>query len=294
MELRHLEYFMALYQELHFTKAAEKLNISQPTLSQQIRILEDDIGAPLFDRIGKKIFTTKAGDILYHHSLRILGELKQAHTAIAELKGLQKGTLSVGCSGSHLLISSVVKFHTRYPGIKVSIVQLPTEEIKEQLLRNELDMGIAFLPLQDPQFNTLHLYTEELCLAVHKDNLLARHEFIPLEKLQFVSIVLLPPEYIIRQFIDQATEKLGFLLNPMIEIMPFEHLLEIVKHDIAVTILPRSYINSFGNPTIRAITIDDPCMKKSMGVLYRKDINIPAATDKFIEELVIGFQNFRI
>lgn len=294
MELRHLEYFMALYQELHFTKAAEKLNISQPTLSQQIRLLESEIGVPLFDRIGKKVFITKAGDILYHHCLRIFGELKQAHTAIEELKGLQKGTLSVGCSGSHLLISSVVRFHTRYPGIKVSIIQLPTEEIKEQLLKNRLDIGIAFLPLEDPQLNSLHLYTEELCLAVHKDNLLAGHSVIALEMLKSVPIVLLPSEYIIRQFIDQATDKLGFLLSPMIEIMPFEHLLEIVKHDIAVTILPRSYINSFGNPNIKAITIDDPSMKKSIGVMYRKDINIPAATDKFIEELVVGFQDFHI
>ena len=292
MELRHLEYFMTMYQELHFTKAAEKLNISQPTLSQQIRILESEVGSPLFDRIGKKVFVTKAGDILYHHCLQIFGELKQAHTAIEELEGLKRGHLAVGCSGSHVLISSVVKFHTRYPGVKISIVQLSTEEIKEQLLTNELDIGIAFLPLDDLQLENLHLYTEELCIAVHKDNPLAKHPNVALEMLKSIPIVLLPPKYIIRQFIDQATEKLGFLLNPMIEIMPFEHLLEIVGRDIAVTILPRSYINSFGNDNIISIPIDDPHMKKSMGVIYRKDIIIPAATDKFIEELILGFKNF--
>jgi LysR family cyn operon transcriptional activator len=293
MELRHLEYFMTMHQELHFTKAAEKLNISQPTLSQQIRILESEVGAPLFDRIGKKVFVTKAGEILYHHCLKIFGELKQAHTAIEELEGLQGGNLTVGCSGSHLLISSVVKFHTHYPGIKISIVQLSTEEIKEKLLKNELDIGIAFLPLDDLQLESLHLYVEELCLAVHKDNPLAqKHQSITLNILESAPIVLLPPKYIIRQFIDQATEKLGFLLNPMIEMMPFEHLLEIVGQNIAVTILPRSYINSFGNKNIQSIPIDDPNMKKSMGVIYRKDISIPAATDKFIEELILGFKNF--
>jgi DNA-binding transcriptional LysR family regulator len=292
MELRHLEYFMTMHQELHFTKAAEKLNISQPTLSQQIRILESEVGAPLFDRIGKKVFATKAGDILYHHCLQIFGELKQAHTAIGELEGLQRGTLAVGCSGSHLLISSVVKFHTRYPGIKISIVQLSTEEIKEKLLKNELDIGIAFLPLDDLQLESLHLYTEELCLAVHKDNPLANYSNITLERLKSVPIVLLPPKYIIRQFIDQATEELGFIFNPIIEMMPFEHLLEIVGRNIAVTILPRSYINSFGNDNIRTVSIDKPSMKKSMGVIHRKDIFIPVATDKFIEELVLGFRNF--
>lgn len=292
MELRHLEYFMMMHQELHFTKAAERLNISQPTLSQQIRILESEVGAPLFDRIGKKVFVTKAGELLYYHCLKIFSELKQAHTAIGELEGLQRGSLAVGCSGSHLLISSVVKFHTHYPGIKISIIQLSTEEIKEELLKNQLDIGIAFLPLDDLQLESLHLYTEELCLAVCKDNPLAKHQSITLEMLQSAPIVLLPPKYIIRQFIDQATEKLGFLLNPMIEMMPFEHLLEIVGRNIAVTILPRSYINSFGNENIQSIPIDNPNMKKSMGVIYRKDISIPAATDKFIEELILGFKDF--
>jgi LysR family cyn operon transcriptional activator len=294
MELRHLEYFMTMHQELHFTKAAEKLNISQPTLSQQIRILESEVGSPLFDRIGKKVFVTKAGEILYHHCLKIFSELKQAYTAIGELEGLQRGSLTVGCSGSHLLISSIVKFHTHYPGIKLSIVQLATEEIKEKLLKNELDIGITFLPLDDLQLTSLHLYNEELCLAACSSNPFAKFPSVTLEMLKSVPIVLLPPKYIIRQFIDQATEKLGFLFNPMIEMMPFEHLLEIVGRNIAVTILPRSYINSFGNENIQAIPIDDPDMKKSMGVIYRKDILIPAATDKFIEELVLGFKKFSL
>ncbi|WP_038670140.1 LysR family transcriptional regulator [Pelosinus sp. UFO1] len=292
MELRHLEYFMTMYKELHFTKAAEKLGISQPTLSQQIRILESEVDALLFDRVGKKVLVTQAGEILYQHCLQIFGELKQAHTAIGELQGLERGSLAVGCSGSHLLISSIVKFHTRYPGIKFSIVQLSTEEIKEKLLKNELDIGIAFLPLDDLQLATLYLYAEELCLAVCKKNELSKQKSVNLDMLKSIPIVLLPPKYIIRQFIDHATEELGFLFNPIIEMMPFEHLLEIVGRNIAVTILPRSYINSFADERIQTVSIANPAMKKEMGLIYRKDRFLSAATDKFIEELVLGFKDF--
>lgn len=291
MELRHLEYFMTMYQELHFTRAAEKLGISQPTLSQQIRILESEMNNPLFDRIGKKILVTKAGEILYQHCLQIFCELQQAHTAIEELQGLQRGSITVGCSGSHLLISSIVKFHTRYPGISLSIIQLSTEETKEKILRNELDIGIVFLPLDDPQLESFYLYAEELCLVVCSDHELAKQPTVTMEMLRSVPIVLLPRKYIIREFIDQATEELGFIFNPMIEMMPYEHLIEIVRRNIAVTILPRSYIESFDDDRLRTISITNPNMKKEMGVIYRKDKFMPAATDKFIEELVLGFKN---
>lgn len=282
---------MTMYRELHFTRAAEKLGISQPTLSQQIRILESEMDYPLFDRIGKKVLPTKGGDILYQHCLEIFSELTQAHAAIHELQGLQRGNIAVGCSGSHLLISSIVKFHTKYPGINLSIVQLSTEETKEKILNNELDIGIVFLPLDDVQLESFYLYGEELCLVLSTDHPLAKHATVTMEMLQTVPIVLLPRKYIIRQFIDQATEELGFIFNPMIEMMPYEHLIEIVRRNIAVTILPRSYMESFADDSLNTLTIDNPNMKKEIGVIYRKDKFMPAATDKFIEELVLGFKN---
>ncbi len=96
IELRQLEYFLAVSKELHFTKAAEKLNISQPSLSQQIRALEHEVGMPLFDRIGKKISLTEAGKILLSHSKTIFHEVEQARSAIQDLNGLQYGSLTIG------------------------------------------------------------------------------------------------------------------------------------------------------------------------------------------------------
>jgi len=86
MELKQLEYFMAVCKELHFTRAAEKLGIAQPSLSQQIRLIEHEIGTPLFDRLGKKIAITEAGKILQQYSYNVFHELLQAQSAISELQ----------------------------------------------------------------------------------------------------------------------------------------------------------------------------------------------------------------
>ncbi|MDF2718696.1 MAG: transcriptional regulator, LysR family [Paenibacillus sp.] len=123
MELRHLEYFMTMCQELHFTRASEKLGISQPTLSQQIRALELESDTLLFDRVGKKVIVTEAGKILYRHCVRMFDELGQAQTAIRELKGLRRGEIRIGSSGNHMLINSIISFHQSYPGIQINVAE---------------------------------------------------------------------------------------------------------------------------------------------------------------------------
>src|SRR5699024_7509983 len=96
MELRQLEYFMTVCKTLHFTQAAEELFISQPSLSQQIKKLEFEVGTPLVDRIGKKTALTEAGKILLTHSQHIFHELEQAQAAIRDFYGLERGNLTIG------------------------------------------------------------------------------------------------------------------------------------------------------------------------------------------------------
>src|SRR5690625_1363346 len=155
MELRQLEYFMEVCKELHFTRAAENLNIAQPTLSQQIKSLEDEVGIPLFDRIGKKITLTEAGRILLKHSQTIFFELEQAKLALNDLNGLERGNLTIGSLFScinYLLPGAIINFKKMYPNVELSVFGLRTEEIVSQLLNNELD-----LDLKSTRLNSSHV-----------------------------------------------------------------------------------------------------------------------------------------
>lgn len=124
MEFRQLQYFLMLCNELHFSEAAYKLGISQPTLSQQIRVLEDEVGVPLFDRIEKKTVKTEAGAILEHHALQIVQHLENARTAIADLTHMHAGHLRVAVLPSDLdyrLTSLLIDFHKQFPQTKVQV-----------------------------------------------------------------------------------------------------------------------------------------------------------------------------
>ncbi|MBD0382494.1 LysR family transcriptional regulator [Paenibacillus sedimenti] len=290
MEYRLLEYFLAVCEELHFTKAAEKLGISQPTLSQQIRLLEHRLGTPLFQRIGKKVFVTEAGQILHKHSRNMFHELGQAQAAINEIRGMQRGRLRIGCSGNHLLTETILSFHARYPKIELSVTELATEETKEGLLSNQLDLGVVFLPDEDEHLQRIPLYHERLELVVSSKHELAKADSIPLRDLDKLPIAMLQKKFYVRQMIDDCTGQIGFPLKPVLELSTLESLLQMAKNNLGGAIVPESYVKSVsGRSGISSIPIVDPVPQKEVGIVYRKDMFMCTTMDTFIKELMRHF-----
>ncbi|MFD1362140.1 LysR family transcriptional regulator [Lentibacillus salinarum] len=288
MELRQLEYFIAVSKELHFSRAAEKLNIAQPTLSQQIRILEDEVGIPLFDRIGKKTALTEAGKILLHHSRRVFYEIEQAQAALRDLNGLQTGKLTIGSlmtCVSYLLPSAISTFKQLYPNIGLSVYGLRTGDIKTGLLENGLDLGISFLPVEDAELASIPLFTEELSLAVPANHPLAGAEAVEMETLEHVPAVLLPENYFLRQLIDSYCAEIGMILRPTLEMTTLESLTQMVSEGIGVTILPAPYLDTLRSPKIANVKLINPTMERKIGFVYRKDKFMCTATRAFIDQV---------
>lgn len=286
MEYRLLEYFLAVCEELHFTRAAEKLGISQPTLSQQIRLLENRVGLPLFHRIGKKTHLSEAGHILRKHSINAFHELEQAMTAIGELKGMQRGTLRIGCSGNHLMIRTLIAFHSQYPGIDLSVTELATEETKEGLLNNQLDVGVVFLPPEDDDLVCIPLYTEELQLLVSDQLPIAQAASVSFMDLRQLPLLTLQSKYYVRQLFDQYCAKAGFTIQPILELSTLESLVEMAKHGVGGAILPKSYVSSLSDLSIRCLPIVDPVPQKTVGAVYRKEKYISTVMDTFLHQVI--------
>ncbi|WP_203363685.1 LysR substrate-binding domain-containing protein [Bacillus sp. REN10] len=288
MELRQLEYFYAVCQELHFTRAAEKVGISQPSLSQQIRLLEHEIGTPLFDRIGKKTDLTESGKLLLKYTRNIFSELEQARTSINELNGLQRGTISIGTVltvENYLIPPALLDFHRLYPAIKISVFGLRTGDIKKHLLDNKLDFGIVFLPMKGEELETIPLYTEEMAFAVPIGHPLEKQDILGLEALQTTPSILLPENYFIRQLINKACKDLGFFPEPVFEITTMESLINMVIEGVGITILPKPYLEYLNHTDLKIIPISNSNLSREIGIVYRKDKYLSAATHIFINNL---------
>ncbi|MDU0328982.1 LysR substrate-binding domain-containing protein [Paenibacillus sp. 3LSP] len=289
MEHRLLEYFIAVGEDLHFTKAAERLGITQPTLSHQIRLLEQELGTALIQRIGKKNYLTQAGAILLEHARRVVYEVEQAKLEIGQITGVQRGQLRIGCSGNHLLEDKLISFHRQYPGIELTVLELATEETRAGLLANQLDLGVVFLPLQDEQIVSRPLFDEALVLVVSSQHAYAELPEVTLEQVAQLPLVLFPPKFYVRQLLDTACADQGIEIRPVMELSTMESQVQMVIHHVGGTVLPGSYARTLTSTNrrggITVVPLAQPVPHKNVGLVYRRSTFMDPTLQAFIDHL---------
>ncbi|MGG3466277.1 LysR family transcriptional regulator [Neobacillus pocheonensis] len=282
-----MEYFMAICEELHFTRAAEKLGISQPALSRQMRTLEDKLGVRLFDRLGKKIAITEAGEILLEQSGIIFSNIKSVYEQIEELQKVKKGKLIIGAMSEELSqLASVVflELHRKWPQVQTKIFM--SDNIDEKVFRNEIDIALSVMPIENDQLTNIPLYSEEYYLAVSDDHPLADRDIVELEEIRDLSLVLCPKNHKCRKLIDDAFTSVGFSNQPIIELTEVKSILSLVKAGMGATILPQTLLDSEKGETLKVIKIENPTICNEIAIVHHKEKYIGSAARSFIDFLV--------
>ena len=214
MDLRQLRYFVTVARERNFTRAAEALHVSQPTLSQQIKQLEDALGAPLFDRSGRAVRLTDAGEAWMRYARLALQDLDAGARAIHDVATLARGHLRLAMTPTftaYLVGPTIDAFYRRYPGITLSIEEMAQERIEALLAQDRLDLGIAFEMAQSAEVEATPLFSETLELMVGADHPLAAHRRpLRLAEWQHLPLALLSGDFATRQFIDRYCTQQGF------------------------------------------------------------------------------------
>lgn len=284
MEIRQLEYFMTTCEELHFTRAAEKLGITQPTLSHQIKALETELGVQLFDRIGKKVMISEAGMILYQQCHSALGSLSSARNQIQELQKVERGSLSIGALPGELneLASSLlIDFHRKYPNIHIKLIA--NEDVVDRVLENELDFAISILPVENEKLAVKPLYKEAFFFVTTANHPLANYQQINFEELVTTPIVMFPETHRCRQLIDFTCQEAGLALKPFIETTTIDSLFNLVKSGIGATVLSKTLIEMYHDQDLIVIPIVNPKLCREVGIVHLKDKNVGQAASGFIE-----------
>ena len=296
MEIRQLEYFMTLYRELHFTKAADKLNISQPTLSHQIKVLENEIGVPLFDRIGKKIAITEAGEILYEQCTHIFHALENAKNQISDLKSLKAGKLLIGALPGELtniVSEQLLNYHDEYPDIQVSISS--SEDLLTLLKNNKIDFAITYLQkqldYQGEQLIKIPLYEEELLVVAHNDHPLLTPEIVHFKDILQYPLILFPAMNQCRKVIEHAALNENLTVTPKLETASVDAIFKLVEQNIGATIISKTLYNLHKTKNISERSIYNPLLTREIILLYRKDKFINFCAKAFIQLFVENLSN---
>jgi LysR family cyn operon transcriptional activator len=283
VELRHLRYFLAVADAAHFRRAAASLHVSQPTLSQQIQKLERELGTTLFDRIGKRIRLTVAGDTFLHHARRVLHELNEAQVALCELDGLKRGKVSVGVVQTFntcLIPPIVARFAASHPGIFLSVAELTASQIEQELLRGRLDLGISFVEAATDEIDIESLFEDEFVLIVAAQHRLTRRKLLKMQELDAEPLVLLPTTYWIRERFEERAREIGIRPKVAVEMNSMEGILATVRICGGATVLPALALAT-KEAGLRTIRFTEPTLQCRVGLLWRRDCYRSRASTAF-------------
>ncbi|MCD9026156.1 LysR family transcriptional regulator [Cohnella silvisoli] len=285
MELRQLDYFIQICKEGSFTKAAEVLMVSQPTLSQQIRVLEGEYCTPLFYRVGRGIQITEAGQILFDKGLSVKQLIEESRKEIYELKNIQRGELTIGVLPGDLfyLMPHFAQFREQYPDISLKFVE--TVDFSEQVLQNKIDIGITTGSEQNKHTDSIHLTKEEQVLIIAENHPWAENATIPFRELQHLDTVLFFQSTMCREFIDSYVMKSGITLNSTIVAVSSSSILSMVNHGYGVALLSLPLVESYNHPKIKIIRLTDPTPTREIKLSYHKNKFRKHTVRTFIERL---------
>lgn len=292
MDLKQLQAFDVVSQELHFTRAADRLGIAQPTLSLQIRALEESYGIPLFDRTGKRVVLTQAGLIFSKYVKEILQALRSAEAELNDLKHLHTGSLVVGMLTGDLdfrLSDVLIDFRREFPNIKLSL-HGPVD-VREMVLQNEADIGLTALTQEDAQLVQIPLIHETFGVVAHKSHPIAECSEIALSGVTDLPLILFPRGLVGRELLDAYCSEHAILYEPSIETSTVPSIINLVRHRLGVSVLSKQLVDSIGFDDLRFVPIVDPTPTRDIGIIYRKDRYLSHAARTFIRRLLSHLSN---
>jgi LysR family cyn operon transcriptional activator len=282
MELRHLRYFIGLAGTLNFTRAAEQLHVTQSTLSHQIKQLETEIGLPLFDRIGKRVALTEAGDEFLHHATRALREIDQGLGQLREGGPQIEGELRIGATQSFtqaFIPDCVAAFVRRQPGVRVVIEGLSADQIQARLQAGTLDLGVAYRPSTPTELHFEPLYHEEMVLVTGPDHPLARRKRLRMVELHRRPLVLLPPSFATRQMLDECFRSCGAEPQVVVEINEIAPMLRLVAQAPLACIASVNTVPAGAG--LHTVRLESPTPLRTPGMLWSPRARDAAPTRVF-------------
>ncbi|MBD0695487.1 transcriptional regulator CynR [Streptomyces sp. CBMA123] len=280
LELRHLRYLLAVADHGNFTRAAEELHISQPTLSQQIKQLERTLGTQLLDRTGRTVRLTDAGQAYAHHARRALRDLAAAERAVHDVQDLSRGQLRLGITPTftaYLVGPLAAGLHERHPGITLTVRETSQDGIETGLLTDEFDLGIAFRGPHPPGVTATDLFTETLTLVTGVGRLPAGP--LPVRDLAEHRLALLSGDFATRGHIDDYFARHRVSPRIAVEANSIQALTEVVQRTPLATVLPDAVTHD--HPRLARIPLDPPLPTRTVTLLHRADAYRSAATRAF-------------
>ncbi len=298
INFRQLEVFRAVAQTKSFTRASHTLFISQSTVSQHIRELEDSLNIKLFSRNRRNVALTPAGETLLEYGRNIFQMLGDAETAVQTVRDPYSGKVSFGCASTTLLYhlpDVLTDYAAKYPNVELNITGGTIQDVSNSMLSGDLDLALVVLPLSSPGLEKIILFEESFAGVMSSAHVLSKRSRLSISDIANERFILHRQGQNTRKLVDRYLFKQRITPTVAIELAETEAIKAMVARGLGVSILPRSaFRNSGALPGLRVFPIPRKELSRSLAVVYPRPRGLRPAALAMVEILQQHFRNNRL
>lgn len=292
MELRHLKYFVTIVEHMNFSKAAEKLHISQPSLSNAIKSLESELGFQILERSTRNMRLTEGGEVLYRRAVHLLKEAEIVKKEMAEVRQSGSGALFIGMieSAKHWVPKIIFEYTKEFPNMNLRLTEvLSQQDVKTSLRNYETHAIITNQLIKEEDIEIIPLYHEKFVLLLHENHPLADRLAITMNDLSKEPLIITSEGFQTRKDILRAFELENIQPTIKYEIERFETALSFVSENLGFALIPENYLRGPQNYHIISKAIDSPTLERTVYLTYMKNRYVSPAIHAFIHKMKTFF-----
>ncbi|MBJ8482688.1 MULTISPECIES: LysR family transcriptional regulator [Acinetobacter] len=296
LSFKSLQCFVTLVKTQSFTRTAEQLYLTQPTISKILQQLEQQLQVQLLVKPehGRKrqVELTEIGQRIYQHALELLQAEQNIFLEIENYQQLKTGTLKLGVPplGSQLLTTALFDYHQQWPEIELSFLEVGSKGIEQALLNNELDVGVLLHPFDQQIFNSIELCDYPLMVLLRRDATWATRKKINLEELQHQSFLMFPENFSLNRIILDACQQHGFYPSIACRTSQWNLLADMVLQRMGIALLPQYYTDMLDPELFAAIPLEKPNIQWHLAMAWKKNLPVSPAVQAWLNVIDQHFQ----
>jgi DNA-binding transcriptional LysR family regulator len=297
MNSKQLRYVLVLAREKSFSSAAQILHISQPSLSQFIKKIEDELGVTLFDRNGGECRLTDAGEVYIEAGRKILDLERQMENRLSDIAQKKAGRITIGISpyrAARILPKAVYEYRKKYPKVEVRLLERAGPDLIDGITNGEFDLCLTALPVNERLFSCEHIMDEKILLAVQKGSVyeqMIQMQSVPgkdlsvdLTQLQNMDFIVLGKMQLMQNMLTNICEDYGLQINVVAECVNIETQLSLVREGVGVALIPSSMAD-YWSDSVSFYSIKQSVPRRDIVVIYRKEQYMSELITEFIDIL---------
>ncbi|HCR3984148.1 TPA: LysR family transcriptional regulator [Kluyvera ascorbata] len=285
MDIRTLRYFVEVVRQQSFTRAAEKLYVTQPTISKMLKNLEDELNCTLLIRDGRKLLMTDTGQVVFERGLAILDEFRQLEAELSDINHLNKGVLRLGIPPmvGMLMAGPIGLFRQRYPGVELKISEFGGLTVQQAVMNGELDLAMTALPVEEESaLTTLPLFSHPLCVLVPRSGEWLEQTSVSPTQLAVHPLLIYNEDFALSRQLMQLFARHDVKPRIAVRSGQWDFLAAMVQAGVGVAILPEPICRKLDEKTLRWLPLESE-LRWQLGMIWREGVYLSHSAQAWLK-----------